>query len=147
MLGDVYYSIGILVLLSVLSTILKFGKIYSIKEWREKYEKVIGKIPVKRDYRNKKEYSISQSNKILSIFELVWISFGFFSNSWYLFLLLIICSYITNLVTKPFKWTLFYKLIIFSFIFSKMILYLYLITNHFLLHLDTYSIIFNFITK
>lgn len=147
MLGDLYYSIGILVFFSVLSTILKFGKIYSIKEWKEKYEKVIGRLPIKREYRNKKEYSIAESNKILSIFELTWILFGFFSNSWYMFLFLVISSYLLNLLINPIKWTIAYKVVIFTFIFSKLLLYLYLIINHFFLHKETYTFILNQILK
>jgi hypothetical protein len=139
MIESIYYSIGILVFFSVLSTILKFGRIYSIKEWREKYQKVIGRVPIKREYRTKKEYSISESNKILSAFELIWIFFGFFSNSWYVFLLLVTFSYFLNFLLKPLKWTILYKISIFSFLVSKLILYLYLIINHFFLHIETYS--------
>ncbi len=147
MIGDIYYSIGILVLFSVLSTILKFGKIYSIKEWIEKYEKVIGRKPTKKDYRTKKEYSISESNKILSVFEMIWILFGLFSNSWYIFLSFLILSSLLNILIKPIKWTIAYKIIVFTFILSKMSLYLYLISNHFFLHIETYNVILNQIFK
>lgn len=147
MIGDIYYSIGILVLFSVLSTILKFGKIYSIKEWIEKYEKVIGRKPTKKDYRTKKEYSISESNKILSVFEMIWILFGLFSNSWYIFLFFLILSSLLNILIKPIKWTIAYKIIVFTFVLSKMSLYLYLISNHFLLHIETYNVILNQLFK
>jgi hypothetical protein len=58
MIGNIYYLTGVLVLLSLLSVILKFRKIYSVNEWKEKYEKITGKKPLKREYRNKKEYSL-----------------------------------------------------------------------------------------
>ena len=43
MIGHIYYGIGLLVAFSILSIILRFRKIYSTKEWAEKYEKVTGK--------------------------------------------------------------------------------------------------------
>ena len=58
MIGNIYYLIGVLVVLSTVSSILKFGKLYSLKEWKEKYEKIIGRKPSKRDFRSKKEYSL-----------------------------------------------------------------------------------------
>lgn len=148
MIGDIYYVIGVLVLLSVISAIVRFNKLYSIKEWLEKYEKVIGRKPLKKDYRTKKEYSLSESSKILSAFEIVWVIIGLiFSNSWYVFLFIILVSYILSVILKPIKWTLIYKLSAFSFLLSKSLLYLYLIINHFFLHKETYVLILNQVSK
>lgn len=144
MIGNIYYVIGILVLLSTISTLLRFNRLYSIKEWIEKYEKVVGVKPTKKDYRTKKEYSTSESSKILSLFEIMWVFIGLiFSGSWYVFAFLIISSYIVKTLLNPLKWTIFYKISIFSFLFSKSLLYLYLIINHFFLHKETYDLILN----
>jgi len=147
MIEHIYYIIGILVLLSTISTILKFGKLYSIKEWIEKYEKVVGRKPIKKDYRTKKEYSISESNKILSLFEIVWVIFGLLSSSWYVFLFLIISANILKIFLKPIKWNIIHRTLLFSFLFSKSLLYLYLIINHFFLHKETYDLIVNLFYK
>ena len=145
MIVSIYYLIGVLVLLSLLSIISKFGKIYSINEWREKYEKITGNKPTRKEYRTKKEYSIYESSGILGFFELIWIIGGFFTGNWYLFAIVLALSYILNKTLKPFKFSIFHKLISFTFLLSRLCLYLYLIVNHFYLHQNTYSIVKHYI--
>jgi hypothetical protein len=145
MLGNIYYLIGVLVLLSVLSIILKFRKIYSISEWKEKYEKITGKKPSKKEYRSKTEYSLSESIGILGLFELLWIIGGFFTTSWYLFGVVLSISYLLNIILKPFKFSILHKLFSFTFLLSRLCLYLYLIVNHFYLHQNTYNIVKHYI--
>jgi hypothetical protein len=145
MIGNIYYLIGVLVLLSLLSTILKFRKIYSINEWREKYEKITGKKPLKREFRSKKEYSLHESSGLLGLFEILWIFVGFFTGNWYLFGITLALSYLLNIILKPFKFSLLHKLTSFTFLLCRLCLYLYLIVNHFYLHQDTYSIVKNYI--
>jgi hypothetical protein len=145
MIGNIYYLIGVLVLLSLLSTILKFRKIYSINEWREKYEKITGKKPLKREFRSKKEYSLHESSGLLGLFEILWIFVGFFTGNWYLFGITLALSYLLNIILKPFKFSLLHKLTSFTFLLGRLCLYLYLIVNHFYLHQDTYSIVKNYI--
>jgi type III secretory pathway component EscU len=145
MIGNIYYLIGVLVLLSLLSVILKFRKIYSINEWREKYEKITGKKPLKREFRSKKEYSLHESSGILGLFEIIWILVGFFTGNWYLFGITLALSYLLNIILKPFKFSLLHKLTSFTFLLCRLCLYLYLIVNHFYLHQDTYSIVKHYI--
>lgn len=145
MIGNIYYLIGVLVLLSLLSVILKFRKLYSIKEWKEKYEKITGNKPTKKEFRNKKEYSLHESAGILGLFELLWIICGFFTGNWYLFAVVLVVSYSLNLILKPFKFSLLHKLTSFTFLLGRLCLYLYLIVNHFYLHQDTYSIVKHYI--
>jgi hypothetical protein len=145
MIGHIYYAIGLLVAFSILSTILRFRKIYSTKEWIEKYEKVTGKKPIRKDYRSKEEYSASETSSILSSIELTWIIGGFITNSWYVFGSLLVISFLLNLIIRPIKFTFFHKYISLSFLILKFSVYLYLIINHFHLHLDTWSIIRQYI--
>ena len=145
MIGNIYYLIGVLVVLSTISSILKFGKLYSLKEWKEKYEKIIGRKPSKRDFRSKKEYSLSESSNILGLFELIWIIGGFFTASWYLFGIMILISYTLNVILNPIKFTILHKFVSFTFLLSRLCLYLYLIVNHFYLHQNTYSIVKSYI--
>lgn len=145
MIGNIYYLIGVLVLLSLLSVILKFRKIYSVNEWKEKYEKITGKKPLKREYRSKKEYSLHESSGILGLFELLWIIAGLFTGNWYLFAIVLTISYLFNLILKPFKFSITHKLTSFTFLLCRLCLYLYLIVNHFYLHQNTYSIVKHYI--
>ena len=145
MIGHIYYAIGLLVAFSILSIILRFRKIYSTKEWVEKYEKVTGKKPIRKDYRSKEEYSVSETSSILSSIELIWIIGGFITNSWYLFGSFLIISFLLNFIIRPIKFTFFHKYISLSFLILKFSVYLYLIINHFHLHLDTWSIIKQYI--
>lgn len=145
MIGNIYYLIGVLVVLSTISSILKFRSLYSLKEWKEKYEKIVGKKPSKRDFRSKKEYSLSESSNILGIFELIWIIGGFFTSSWYIFGIVILSSYILNIILNPVKFTIIHKLTSFAFLLSRLCLYLYLIVNHFYLHQNTYNIVKSYI--
>lgn len=145
MIGNIYYLIGVLVVLSTISTILKFGKLYSLKEWKEKYEKIVGRKPSKRDFRSKKEYSLSESSNILGVFELIWIIAGLFTGNWYLFAIVLTISYLFNLILKPFKFSITHKLTSFTFLLCRLCLYLYLIVNHFYLHQNTYSIVKHYI--
>jgi type III secretory pathway component EscU len=145
MIGNIYYLIGVLVVLSTVSSILKFGKLYSLKEWKEKYEKIVGRKPSKKDFRSKKEYSLSESTNILALFEIIWIIGGFFTSSWYIFGITILSSYILNIILNPIKFTIIHKLTSFAFLLSRLCLYLYLIVNHFYLHQNTYSIVKSYI--
>lgn len=141
MIGHIYYAIGLLVTFSILSIILRFRKIYSTKEWIEKYEKVTGKKPIRKDYRSREEYTVSETSGILSSIEIMWIIGGFITNSWYIFGSLLVISFLLNLIIKPIKFTFFHKYISLSFLILKFSVYLYLIINHFHLHLDTWFII------
>lgn len=140
MVSSIYYIIGVLVLLSLFSIILRFRKIHSVREWKEKYEKIIGKIPTKKEFRSNKEYSLLQSATILGSFELIWIICGFFTVNWHLFALVLLVSYLINFIIQPIKFSLLHKILSFTFLLSRLSLYLYLILNHFYLHQDTYSI-------
>jgi len=145
MMGNIYYLIGVLVVLILFRSILKFGKLYSLKEWKEKYEKIIGRKPSKKDFRSKKEYSLSESSNILGLFEVIWIIGGFFTGSWYIFGTMILVSYILNIILNPIKFTIVHKLTSFTFLLTRLFVYLYLIVNHFYLHQNTYSIVKSYI--
>lgn len=142
---SIYYIIGIIVALSSISSILKFGKLYSIKEWKEKYEKVIGRKPLRKEFRNKKEYSLLEASNILSLFEFIWILGGLFTSIWYVFISIIIISYLFDFIIKPIKFTILHKLSTFSFLLARLWLYLYLIVNHFYLHQNVYNIVNQYI--
>ena len=141
MIGHIYYLIGLVVFFSIISIIFRFKKIYFIKEWKDKYEKVTGKKPLKSEFRAKIEYTTLESYNILVVFELIWVLFGLISNSWCIFLSIIITSYVLNLLIKPIKYTMLHRLSIHLFIILKLLVYGYLVVNHFYLHIENLDII------
>lgn len=145
MVGNIYYLIGVLVVLILFRSILKFGKLYSLKEWKEKYEKIIGRKPSKKDFRSKKEYSLHESANILGFFEFIWIVIGLFTSIWYVFASIVIVSYLFNFILKPIKFTIVHKLSVITFLLGRLCLYLYLIVNHFYLHQNIYNGIIQYI--
>jgi hypothetical protein len=145
MIGHIYYLIGLVVFFSIISIIFRFKKIYFIREWKDKYEKVTGNKPLKSQFRTKTEYSKLESYNILVTFELIWVLFGLISNSWSIFLSIIIISYILNILIKPIKYTMLHRLTIHLFIIVKLLVYGYLILNHFYLHIENLDIIKEFL--
>lgn len=141
MLENLFYIVGLVVILSVLNIISKFKSIYSVREWEQKYKKVVGKIPVRSDYRSKSEYNLSRKMGILYLFEITWIIIGILTHNWYLFLGLIIFSFIFGMILKPFRYTLVFKILSVLFLIIRLLLYTYLVINHFHLHIDTYEVI------
>ena len=145
MIGHIYYLIGLVVFFSIVSIIFRFKKIYHIKEWLDKYEKVTGNKPLKSEFRTKIEYSTLESYNILLLFELIWVMFGLISNSWCIFLSIIVTSYVLNLLIKPIKYTILHRLTTHLFIIVKLLVYGYLIINHFYLHIENLDIIKEFL--
>ncbi len=141
MLENLFYIVGLVVILSVLNIISKFKSIYSVREWEQKYKKVVGKIPVRSDYRSKSEYNLSRKMGILYLFEITWVIIGILTYNWYLFLGLIIFSFISVIILKPFRYTLVFKILSVLFLIIRLVLYTYLVINHFHLHIDTYEVI------
>jgi hypothetical protein len=45
MLVDIYYSIGVLIILLLISLLIKWKKIQNIIEWHEKFQKITKSIP------------------------------------------------------------------------------------------------------
>ncbi len=141
MLENLFYIVGLVVILSVLNIISKFKSIYSVREWEQKYKKVVGKIPVRSDYRSKSEYNLSRKMGILYLFEITWVIIGILTYNWYLFLGLVIFSFIFGMILKPFRYTLVFKILSVLFLIIRLLLYTYLVINHFHLHIDTYEVI------
>lgn len=141
MLGHIYYAIGLFVLISLITYIIKFKKITSVREWVEKFKTVTGKDPKKDDYRSKEELNLLIGISTLSLGEVMWTLGGLLTGSWYVFLSIFVYDIILNLLINPIKFTLFGKIVILHFIVLKFLVYLYLIINHFHLHYDTLSII------
>lgn len=145
MFGHIYYTIGLFVLLSLLTMILKFKNINSVREWFDKFKIVTGKDPEEKDFRNKEERDLYKGIAALSVFEFLWVIGGLLTSSWYIFIFLLLYSVIITQITKPIKYTIIEKIVSLHFFLLKFFVYLFLIINHFHLHYDVFSIIKNYI--
>jgi hypothetical protein len=141
MIGHIYYAFGLIIVVSLLTILIKFNQITNIREWYTKFKKVTGKTPKEKDFRSKEESALYNSFSSLLVFEFTWTILGLLTNSWYVFLLLFIITLIINLLRKPIEFTFVDKVMGFLVILSKLIIYLYLVINHYHLHFDTWSYI------
>ena len=75
-LSHIYYIFGIIVILSNISYILKFNKIFSVLEWYTIFKEVTGYKPKFNDFRKKEDYTLFTNRNILSSFDLSTITNG-----------------------------------------------------------------------
>jgi hypothetical protein len=131
-LSHIYYIFGIIVILSNISYILKFNKIFSVLEWYTVFTEVTGSKPKFNDFRKKEDYTLFTNRNILSMFEISWILVGLFTSSWMFFLFIIAYIIIVNLVFYKIKFSLISKISSFTFVIIRISIYSYLIINHFI---------------
>lgn len=139
MLGNIYYAFGLIIVVSLFTILLKFKQITNIREWHTKFKKVTGETPKEKDFRNKEESTLYSSFSSLLLIEFIWVVLGLLTNSWYVFLFLFLFTLIVNLLKKPIEFSLVDKFFGFLIVLLKIIIYLYLIINHYHLHIDTWS--------
>jgi hypothetical protein len=145
MLMNLYYFIGVFILLSVISQLLKFNKLFSIIEWYDKFEKITGNKAKKEDFRNESEWTIFISRNILLIIEGFWIIFGFITNNWFIFILLVIYGKILSFLFGNIKYTLIGKYVYLKYYILKAFLYGFMIINNFHIGLDLWKIFKDFL--
>jgi hypothetical protein len=145
MLINFYYFIGVFILLSVISQLLKFNKLFSIIEWYDKFEKITGNKAKKGDFRNESEWTIFISRNILLIIEGFWIIFGFITNNWFIFILLVIYGKILSFLFGNIKYTLIGKYVYLKYYILKVFLYGFMIINNFHIGLDLWKIFKDFL--
>jgi len=141
MLGHIYYAIGLITVLIVLSMLMRFKKINSIREWFDKYKAVTGKAPEKKDFRSKEENDLYTGISVLAAFEFVWALGGLLTGSWYVFLSLIVYSIVLGFLIKPIRYSIIGRITALHFLILKFSVYLFLVINHFHLHYDILSIV------
>lgn len=131
-LSHIYYILGIIILISNISYILKFNKIYSVLEWYMVFKEITGKKPRINEFRKKEDYKLFINRNILSMIEIVWILIGLFTSGWIFFLFII--SYLTtaNLAFYKIKFSFISKISSFIFAIIRISIYSYLIINHFI---------------
>ena len=131
-LSHIYYIFGLIVLLSNISFIFKFNKIFSVLEWYTVFNEVTGLKPKLNEFRKKEDYNIFTNRNILSSFEIFWILIGLFTTNWLYFLIIIFYITIVNIVFYKSKFSIMSKMSSFIFALVRISIYSYLIVNHFI---------------
>ena len=127
-----YYTFGILIFFLSLSSLLRFNKIYKIKEWYTKFKKITGKEPSLVDFRERGDKRIYINHNFSLGLELIWIILGFFTIDKLIFLSIFAINFIINIIFNKSKFTLPYKVTSFIFLSSRVGLYLFLIVKNLL---------------
>ena len=140
-MGHIYYAIGILIFIGSLFTLIRFNKVFSVKEWYFKFKEITDKEPTILDFRKKGDKKIFVNHNFLLLFEIIWITLGLITNSWYIFLSILIINIILNIIFRKNRFSLIGKISSFGFLLLRISTYLFLIINHFHLHIDLLEII------
>jgi len=131
-MGYIFYAFGTLILLSNLFSLYKFNKIYYVKKWYHYFKKVSGKYPIVTDFRSEDDYNLFNKYNMVSLIEFIWVCFGVFSKSWFIFLFILLYSMIINRLAINIRYTIIGKIISVKILLLKIILYSYLIVTNLL---------------
>ena len=145
-MGHLFYFVGLIVVLFNIFNISKYKRIFELREWMIKFKEVTGRNPVATDYRKKDDKDILTAWSMSIILTSFWIFFGLLTKSWYVFLSILLINTTINLVTKIIgEFNMFAFTI--HFVKNALILFLimFLILNHFHLHLDIWNLIKSYI--
>lgn len=141
MLGNIYYLIGLVVLILSISNIYGFYKINDIKSWIRSFKKISGTDPGPNEFRNPKDFKLLSSYSLSITIEFIWLVLGILTNSWYIYLGLIVSSYIYNGILSRITIDTIQKNLGLLFFIFKSLIILILIINHFHLHINWVDLI------
>jgi hypothetical protein len=147
MINDLFYIIGLFILIISFSNAVNFIKFTKIRRWVLSYKKVTGNDVLKKDFKSNEEYNIFTIYSLFLVVESIWFIIGLISNSWYVFLLLLFISLILILINMYFEYNIIFKIFGFIFSFLKFPVILFLILNHFHFHLDIFTYLENCLTN
>lgn len=136
-MGDLFYSIGLVVTILNLSLICKYKKIYEVTDWLSKFKKVIGRNPKKEDFRNRSDQELLLFWSSTVLLTVVWMLFGLMSHDWASFLIIFSINIILNFISKK---SFGIKKIKFGLMFLKSLIMVvvigFLVVNYFHLKID-----------
>jgi len=135
-LGHIYYTIGILIILLQINSIMDINKISYISLWSKKFRKISGKDPIEEDFKDSSDITLIQKYLIFVSIEMIWLLFGLMTNIWKLYLITLLSSFLIGQIIKRLgNLTIITFLTRFISIF-RFCITLFLIINHFHLHID-----------
>lgn len=140
MLGNIYYFLGLFVLICSFSNLINFFKFSKVRHWILTYQKVTGKEIIRKDFRSVEEYNIFTIFSLFILTEFTWFTVGLVSSSWYIFLGLITIGLLVRLISRSFNFNIVSITLGFINQLIKFLTILFLILNHFHFHLDLMSL-------
>lgn len=142
-MGDIFYSIGLLIIILNIVTILKYERIFDITEWLFRYKNVTGRNPIVENFRNKEDHDLLLFWSCTVVLTVIWMLFGLLSSDWIIFLFVFLFNIFFNYTKKLFseirKVKMFITLIK-SFI--GLFIIIFLVINHFHIQLDLMKVLF-----
>jgi hypothetical protein len=143
-MGNIFYFFGLIIVIFNLFTIYRFKRIFTLREWVIKFKEVTGKDPISSDYRKKDDKDMLITWSVSVILTSFWIFFGLLSKSWYIFLSIIIINTVINLINKLIgEFSVFSFALNFIKSLAILLVIIFLILNHFHLHIDIWKLISN----
>jgi hypothetical protein len=124
---DLYLSIGLIFLMSVIFQIINFNKIFFIYEWYDKFSKFTKKKPSEREFRTSLEWNIYRRTSVLITFDTFWI-LGLIFTKFFIFSIfyIIYLFLLKNTILKNHRYTYFGKISTFSIIFVKLLIIIFI---------------------
>lgn len=138
-MGHLFYIYCLITTIFLIATLSKFFLIKNVQEWYEKFEKITGKKPLKSDFRSEEEYNTYTSISIISVLELILLVGGLLTSNWYVYITLFVFSILLTLILKPIKFSILARILFLTNSLVRVTFYIFLIINHFHLHLDLYK--------
>lgn len=143
MIEDIYYILGIISLLILITHLIQFKKVESMSKDLNSFYLFKNKEFLNKNFKNK-EYKFIKKRIKLIIYEFLWSIFGCFTSNWFIFLFLYILSYLVTTSIEDVRFTKIGKTVFFISILFKILIYSFLIINHFYLNINILSNILEF---
>lgn len=136
MLGNIFYILGLFILITSFSNLFNYFKFIKIKKWCLAFQRVTKAEITRKDFRTVEDYNIFTMYSIFNFFEIVWFVLGIATPSFDIFLVLIIFELLMKITHKKIRINLLTNSLGFLFNFFKFSVILILILNHFHYHQD-----------
>lgn len=131
MILDIYYSIGILVLIVMIKNLINFKKVLSVREWYLKFSKITGKKPSKFNFRSQSDFDRLVSQNIFAIFEFCWLLFLVFTKSWWGLPLILFLNLLAGFIIVKTKTNLLNQFFYLIYLSLKNLIYCYVLLKGF----------------
>lgn len=131
---EIYYFVGILVLISLFKIVFNLNKFFFVIDWSLKFQPITKKKLSKERFRNLKDYNRFISNKFFILFEIIWLFVGIFIINKYIVSILIPLILCKRFILIKIKSFLLRKLVFTLLLVIRILIYLFLIVNGIVLH-------------
>jgi len=77
-IGNIYYALGIFVIIKMVYSIFEGGSLSETEEWKMRFSATVGRKPKESEFRSKKEFETMNAHYAIGIVEIAWCLIGFF---------------------------------------------------------------------